>query len=87
MTTGTSNGIRNNVNDTIFITSFNENLPKDYFNPLLFFYFKSKENLKYDVMFDVLDKEFDVAPIYLLGKNENDRLKKFAFVCLCESII
>lgn len=96
LATGTSEGKLKNVNDTIIVSSFN---PNDYRLDMTKFYrrfdinffnafkfFKSKENLQFDSMFDVLDKTFDISPIYLIGKNvvgnkenENDKFVSVLF--------
>lgn len=72
-------------NDTIIYTTFSKDTQPDYFQYLfdfnyvfydIFSAFKSKENLKFDKLFDELNRLIDIRPIFLLGKNahgeEND---------------
>ncbi|KAK8849983.1 hypothetical protein M9Y10_018577 [Tritrichomonas musculus] len=81
---GTSKGETENVNDTIITTTFNDNLSESYFFYIHSFSssfypflqsFKSNQNLKFDKLFEELNKSFDLTPIYLIEKdnvNENE---------------
>lgn len=81
---GTSKGETENINDTIITTTFNDNLSESYFFYIHSFSssfypflqsFKSNQNLKFDKLFEELNKSFDLAPIYLIEKdnvNENE---------------
>ncbi|KAK8835926.1 hypothetical protein M9Y10_040307 [Tritrichomonas musculus] len=73
-------------NDTIISTTFSKDTRPEYFQYLfdfnavfydIFDAFKSKDNLKFDKMFDELNRLIDIRPIFLLGKNahgeENDK--------------
>lgn len=84
--TGTTKA-RKNTNNTNIVASFLPNRDECYYLPVFVFHqfyfkfyqcFKHKPNLKYDVLFDQLDKLINISSIFKIGKNsigkENENL-------------
>ncbi|KAK8888327.1 hypothetical protein M9Y10_039394 [Tritrichomonas musculus] len=78
LTKGTTRFYDDGHNNTLVVTSFKEDTNTSYYEAILYFNyfffennecFKSKENLKFDGLFEILDKTIDISHIYFIGKN------------------
>ena len=81
LTTGTSKGVQEGINDTVIITSFNKNEGDGRYGFLFYFdyiffeiadCFKGKKNLKFDKVFKILDATVDISQIFMPGHNVVD---------------
>lgn len=75
---GSQSAIKENRNDTIVTASFNQFTPKHYYFPVYHYQisffdtliaFKNKPNLKFDSLFEQLEKVIDISPIFMIGMN------------------